>query len=76
MDGCDYNEHCTEMTLQFRNKTNTSDGVQSPAALAGLVFGLLFCFEPTPRARQSRDGPEGRPSWKASAVIPADLSLW
>lgn len=62
MDGCDCKEHCTEMTLQFRNKTNTSDGVQSPAVLAGLLFGLLFCFEPTPGARESRDGLEGRPS--------------
>lgn len=76
MDACAYNEHRTEMTLQLRNKTNTSDGVQSPTALAGLVFALLFCFEPTLHARESRDRLEGRPSWKASAVIPADLSLW
>lgn len=62
MDGCDYNEHCTEMALQFRNRANTSDGVQSPAALAGLVLGLPVCFEPTLHARQSRDGLEGRPS--------------
>lgn len=61
MDGCGYNEHCTEMTLQFRNKTNTSDGVQSPAVLAGLVFGLLFCFwadsEPTKAGMASRVAP-------------------